>query len=58
MSPFDATDLTFVIRKEADVFVLFRSPDSAEHSPDYREVSRFATRALAEEHLELVEEEE
>jgi hypothetical protein len=34
---------------------VLRSPDTAEHDPDYREVGRFPTREKAEEFLASVE---
>jgi hypothetical protein len=40
-SPEDSEDLTEVITKEASEFVLFRSPDTAEHDPDYQVIGRF-----------------
>jgi hypothetical protein len=55
MSPFDSQNLTEVVAQEGDVFVAFRSPDTAEHDPDYRELGRFPTREKAEEFLESVE---
>jgi len=47
MSPYDADDLTEVIAKRGDEFAVFRSPDSAEHKPDYQEVGVFPTLELA-----------
>jgi hypothetical protein len=51
MSPFDSEDLTEVVGQDGDMFVALRSPDTAEHSPDYRELGRFGTRAEAMEFL-------
>ncbi|WP_249148732.1 hypothetical protein [Bradyrhizobium sp. AUGA SZCCT0045] len=51
MSPFKSEDLTELVAQEGDEFVVVRSPDSAEHRPDYRELGRFPTRAKAEEFL-------
>ena len=51
MSPFDSENLTDIVAKDADGFIAFRSSDSAEHDPDYREVGRFPTREQAEEFL-------
>jgi hypothetical protein len=36
-------------------FVAIRSPDTAEHDPDYREVGRFPTHEKAEEFLASAE---
>jgi hypothetical protein len=55
MSPFQSEDLTELIERQGDEFVAIRSPDSAEHDPDYREVGRFPTRAKAEEFFATVE---
>ena len=48
MSPYESDDLTEVIRPRDGGFVVLRSPDTAEHLPDYCEVGRFSTRAQAE----------
>ena len=56
MTPFKSEDLTELIEQEGDEFVAIRSPDSAEHDPDYEELGRFPTRALAEEFLAEFEE--
>lgn len=55
MSPFDSENLTGIVAKDADEFIAFRSPDSAEHDPDYRELARFPTREKAEEFLVSVD---
>jgi hypothetical protein len=51
MSPCHSEDLTEFILKDGDQFIAVRSPDSAEHDPDYEELGRFPTRANAEEFL-------
>jgi hypothetical protein len=51
MSPFDSENLTELIEQDGKEFVAIRSPPSAEHDPDYREVGRFLTRESAEEFL-------
>lgn len=51
MSPSHSEDLTEFIERDGDEFVAIRSPDTAEHNPDYRELCRFPTRAAAEEFL-------
>jgi hypothetical protein len=51
MSPCHSEDLTEFIGQEGAEFVAFRSPDSAEHDPDYEELGRFPTRGKAEEFL-------
>ena len=48
MSPSDSDDLTIVVEQDGDKFVVLRSPETAEHDPDYRELAYFSTRKLAE----------
>ena len=48
MSPSNSDDLTELVEAEGDTFVVLRSPDTAEHDPDYEEIGRFATKAKAE----------
>jgi Zn-finger nucleic acid-binding protein len=55
MSPFDSENLTELIEQDGNEFVAIRSPRSAEHDPNYREVGRFPTRETAEEFLASVE---
>ena len=40
MSPHDSEDLSKIITFDGDEYVLFCSPESAGHSPEYREVGR------------------
>ena len=51
MSPYKSEDLTELIEREGTEFVVLRSPETAEHDPDYEELGRFPTRAKAEEFL-------
>jgi len=51
MSPYDADDLTEIVEKDGDEFVVLRSPRTAGHSADYRELGRFETRKKAEAFL-------
>jgi hypothetical protein len=55
MSPVRSEDLTELIEQEGQEFVVLRSPDTAEHDPDYRELGRFSTRIRAEEFLATYE---
>jgi len=55
MTPYNSEDLTELIERDGNMFVAIRSPDSAEHDPDYREVDRFPTREKAEEFLATIE---
>ena len=51
MSPFESDDLTHTIEQRNDEFVALRSPDAAEHCPQYFELASFPTRAEAEDYL-------
>jgi hypothetical protein len=51
VSPSNSDDLTEVIESRESTFVVLRSPDSAEHTPDYEELAGFPTRQLAEAYL-------
>jgi hypothetical protein len=51
MSPYKSDDRTEVIEKREEAFVVFRSPNTAEHLPDYREIARFPTRKQAKAYL-------
>jgi hypothetical protein len=54
-SPVDSDDLTELVERDGDEFVVLRSPDTAEHDPDYRELGRFPSREKAEEFLASVD---
>ena len=51
MSPVKSKDLTELILPDGKEFIVLRSPDSAEHDPDYEEIGRFPTQAKAQEFL-------
>ena len=51
LSPFKSKDLTELVTADGAEFIVLRSPETAEHDPDYGEVGRFSTRAKAEEFL-------
>jgi hypothetical protein len=51
MTPYESEDSTELIEQDGEEFVAMRSPESAEHDPDYREVGRFPSRETAEEFL-------
>jgi hypothetical protein len=55
MTPYDSADLTTVIEESDGDFVVLRSPETAAHDPDYRELGRFHTRAVAEAFLASAE---
>lgn len=46
-SPVQSDDLTEVVEDTGRGFVVMRSPDTAEHEPDYSPVATFPTRELA-----------
>jgi hypothetical protein len=47
MTPCEAMELTTVIEREGDEYVVLWSPETAEHDPDYRELGRFPTEEKA-----------
>jgi hypothetical protein len=51
VTPLDSDDLTEVVEDRAHTFVVLRSPESAEHTPDYEEVAKLPTRELAVSYL-------
>jgi hypothetical protein len=51
MSPVDSDDLTEIIVKDGDEFVVLESPETAEHSAGYRKLGRFPTLAAVEAFL-------
>ena len=55
MSPFDSENLTELVEQDGNEFVAIRSPATAEHDPDYREVGRFPTHEKAEKFLASLE---
>jgi hypothetical protein len=48
MSPHDSDDLTEIVAEDNNEFAALRSPDTAEHCPNYHELGRFKTRVRAE----------
>jgi hypothetical protein len=58
MSPDESDDLTEIIKPCAAGFVVLRSPETAEHQPDYFDVATFSTREQAEAYLMTVTQEE
>ena len=55
MSPYDSEELTTLIEEDGKEFVVFWSPETAEHDPDYCELGRFPSQEKAEEFLASVE---
>ena len=56
ISPYDAHELTFLIVKRTYDYVVLRSPETAEHAPDYVGIAGFPTRELAETYVIQAEE--
>lgn len=53
MSPGHSDELTEIIVHEGDEYVVLRSPKSAGHYPDYREIRRFKSEAQAIAYLKI-----
>jgi hypothetical protein len=53
MTPYESDELTTLIEADGKEFVVFWSPETAEHDPDYRELGRFPTREQAIEFLSI-----
>jgi Zn-finger nucleic acid-binding protein len=51
ISPHDSEELTTLIEADGREFVVFWSPETAEHDPEYRELGRFPSREKALEFL-------
>ena len=51
MTPYQSEELTTIIEEEGKEFIVFWSPETAEHDPDYRELGRFPSREKALEFL-------
>ncbi len=47
VSPHDSDDLSEIIERRAHLFVVLRSPESAERAPGYEQVASFPTLKLA-----------
>ena len=50
-SPYKSDDLTEIIEKEGDDFVVLSSPENAGHHPEYRPIARFTSLELAKRFL-------
>lgn len=51
MSPLESDDLTEIIEESRGKFVVPRSPGTAEHLPEYKEIGRFSSIEEAETFL-------
>jgi hypothetical protein len=56
ISPYDADDLTFLVTESPGEYAVLRSPETAEHTPDYVEVAKFSTRESADAYVAEVDE--
>jgi hypothetical protein len=54
MSPCRSDDLTEIVVRQANLFVVFRSSALAEHAPDYERIASFPTRKLADAYMQAV----
>lgn len=51
--PTDSDDLTVIVEEKPDgSFAILRSPETAEHQPDYEEIAHFETEAAAQAFVE------
>jgi hypothetical protein len=57
MSPYHIIDLTEIVQEHSGRFLVYKSRDSAEHSPDYEMIAEFATPKEAEDFLRNGDEE-
>jgi hypothetical protein len=51
VTPHESEELTTLIEKHGEGFIVLWSPETAEHDPDYRELGRFPTHDEALEFL-------
>jgi len=51
MSPCESDDLTEIVEQRAHLFVVLRSSETAEQTPDYERVASFSTLKLAEAYM-------
>ena len=52
MVPHESIDLTDIIEEDNGTFLVYRSPDAAEDSPEYELIAEFDTREAAQEFLD------
>jgi hypothetical protein len=51
MTPATSNDLTHIVERDGNNFVVLWSPETAEHDPEYQELGAFPTRRQAEAFL-------
>jgi hypothetical protein len=55
MTPLKSEDLTELVEQDGNEFIAIRSPETAEHDPDYQELGRFPSHEKALEFLSTYE---
>jgi hypothetical protein len=53
MTPYESDDLTQIIEERGGQFIVYRSPASAEHYPNYECIAKFPTLKHAETYVRL-----
>ena len=53
MSPYESDDVTEIIEEQEGEYIVYRSPSTAEHHPDYERIGKFPTLSQAETYLKL-----
>jgi hypothetical protein len=43
MSPYDSEDLTVIVEERAGELIVYRSPGTSEHHPNYESIGTFST---------------
>jgi len=56
ISPYDSDERTEIIERRGATFVMLRSADTAENSPDYAEIAAFLTMEEAQAFVENADE--
>ena len=51
MTPYESEDLTRIIDRRRDTFIVLRSSDNAGHEPHYEQIAEFLTEQQAEAYL-------
>ena len=53
MTPYDGDDLTRIIEEREGEFIVYRSPATAEHYPNYERIAKFPTLKQAKIYVRL-----
>jgi hypothetical protein len=51
MSPYESDDLTEIVHRRGDSFIILQSSIQAEHAPEYLEIAAFSSLEEAEAYL-------